>query len=157
MKRSTIAKTFTAIAAFALAIAPSAKANDTKANDKGCTDHMLRGAFAYTSTGSAVAPPVIAGPAVEVGLQTFDGRGGTTVTATLSANGNLVQFNNITGTYTVNSDCTGTFELQVAPDFTLHVFFVIDDGGNGFQAIETEPGLVITRIGRRVFPKEEPF
>ena len=152
MKRSTIAKTFTAITAFALAIAPGAKADE-----RGCTEHILRGAFAYTSTGSAVAPPAIAGPAVEVGRQTFDGKGGTTVTATLSQNGNFVQFNNITGTYTVNSDCTGTFALQLAPNFTLHVFFVIDDGGNGFQAIETEPGLVVTRIGRRQFPKEEPF
>jgi hypothetical protein len=147
MKRSTIAKTLTAITAFALAIAPSAKADD-----KGCTNDLLRGTFAYTSTGSVVAPPAIAGPAAEVGWQTFDGRGGTTVTATLSANGNFMQFNNITGTYTVNSDCTGTFALQLAPNFTLHVFFVIDDGGNGFQAIETEPGLVITRTGRRLFP-----
>lgn len=147
MKRSTIAKTFTAAAAFALAIAPSAKAHD-----RGCTSNMLRGTFAYTSTGTVVAPPAIAGPAAEVGWQTFDGTGGTTITATLSANGNIVQFNDVTGTYTVNPDCTGTFELQVAPDFTLHVSFVIDDGGNGFQAIETEPGLVVTRIGRRVFP-----
>jgi hypothetical protein len=147
MKRSTIAKTFTAIALFALAIAPSAKADD-----KGCTNNTLRGTFAYTSTGSIVAPPVAAGPTVEVGWQAFDGAGGTTVTATLSQNGNLVEFKNVTGTYTVNSDCTGTFALQLAPNFTLHVFFIIDDGGNGFQAIETEPGLVITRIGRRLFP-----
>jgi hypothetical protein len=147
MKRSTIAKTFTAFAAFALAIAPSAKADD-----KGCTNATLRGTYAYTSTGSVVAPPAIAGPAAEVGWQTFNGGGSTTVTATLSSNGNLVQFNNITGTYTVNSDCTGTFALQLAPNFTLHVFFVIDTGGDGFQAIETEPGLVITRVGRRMFP-----
>ena|ERR1051325_6922465 len=147
MKRSTIAKTFTAIAAFALAIAPSAKAQD-----KGCNNNTLRGTYAYTSTGSAVAPPAIAGPAVEVGTQTFNGGGSTTVTAMLSSNGNFVQFNNVTGSYTVNSDCTGTFALQLAPNFTLHVFFVIHDGGDGFQGIETEPGLVITRIGRRVFP-----
>jgi len=147
MKRSTIAKTFTTIAAFALAIASSAKAED-----KGCTNATLRGTYAYTSTGSIVAPPPIAGPAVEVGTQSFNGGGGTTVTATLSQNGNLVQFNNVTGTYTVNSDCTGTFALQLAPNFTLHVYFVIDGGGDGFQGIETEPGLVISRIGRRVFP-----
>jgi hypothetical protein len=147
MKRSTIAKTFTAITAFALAIAPGAKADD-----KGCTNNILQGTFAYTATGSAVAPPQIAGPVAEVGWQTFDGRGGTTFTATLSQNGNIVQFNNVTGTYTVNSDCTGTFALQVAPNFTLHLYFVISDGGNVFQAIETEPGLIITRIGRRLFP-----
>jgi hypothetical protein len=43
--------------------------------------------------------------------------------------------------------------LQVSPiAVTVDVLFVIDDGGNGFQAIETDPGLVITRIGRRLFP-----
>jgi hypothetical protein len=147
MKRTTIAKTFTAIAVFALAIAPTAKAED-----KGCSNNTLRGTYAYTSTGTVVAPPQIAGQAAEVGTQSFNGGGATTVTATLSSNGNFVQFNNVTGTYSVNSDCTGTFALQLAPNFTLHVYFVIVDGGDGFQAIETEPGLVITRIGRRVFP-----
>jgi hypothetical protein len=43
--------------------------------------------------------------------------------------------------------------LQVSPiAVTVDVFFVIDDGGNGFQAIETDAGFVITRIGRRLFP-----
>ena len=147
MKRSTIAKTFTAVAAFALAIAPCAKAED-----KGCTNNTLRGTYAYTGTGTAVAPPQIAGPVAEVGTQTFNGGGSTTVTATLSVNGNFMQLNNITGTYTVSSDCTGTMALQLAPNFTLHLFFVIDSGGDGFQAIETEPGLAITRIGRRILP-----
>ena len=147
MKRSTIAKTLTAITAFALAIAPTAKADD-----KGCSNNTLRGTYAYTSTGSIVAPPAVAGPVLEVGTQTFNGGGSTTVTATLSQNGNLVQFNNVPGTYTVNADCTGTFALQLAPNFTLHVYFVIDGGGEGFQGIETEPGLVVSRIGRRMFP-----
>ena len=34
----------------------------------------------------------------------------------------------------------------------FNVFFVIDDSGNGFQAIETDSGLVITRVGRKLFP-----
>jgi hypothetical protein len=43
--------------------------------------------------------------------------------------------------------------LQVSPiAVTVHVFFAIDDSGNGFQAIETDPGIVITRVGRRLFP-----
>jgi hypothetical protein len=59
----------------------------------------------------------------------------------------------LTGTYTVNPDCTGTLTLQVAPiGVTVHVFFAIDDSGNEFQAIETDSGLAITRIARRQFP-----
>jgi hypothetical protein len=42
--------------------------------------------------------------------------------------------------------------LQVSPTLAVQVFFVIADWGNEFQAIETNPGLVITRIARRMFP-----
>jgi len=149
MKRNTIAKTFTmaAAAALALAISPTAKADD-----KGCSNATLRGTFAYTSTGFITAPPAFAGPFAETGTQTFDGNGGTTAAVTLSQNGNILAVT-VTGAYKVNPDCTGTMTLQVSPiAVTVDVLFVIDDGGNGFQAIETDPGLVITRIGRRLFP-----
>ena len=128
-------------------VAPTAKADD-----KGCSNTSVQGTFAYTSTGAIASPPDIAGPFVEVGTQTFDGKGGTTGAATLSQNGNILPIT-VTGTYTVNSDCTGTATLQVSPiDVTVHVFFVIDDGGNEFQAIETDDGLVITRLGHRLYP-----
>jgi hypothetical protein len=149
MKRNTIAKTFTmaAAATLALAISPTAKADD-----KGCSNATLRGTFAYTSTGFITAPPAFAGPFAETGTQTFDGNGGTTAAVTLSQNGNILAVT-VTGAYKVNPDCTGTMTLQVSPiAVTVDVLFVIDDGGNGFQAIETDPGLVITRIGRRLFP-----
>lgn len=155
MKRSTIAKIFAVagVTALALSLAPTANADD-----KGCSVATLRGTFAYTSTGfitAASAGPV--GPIAEVGTQTFDGNGSTTATATLSANGTMYQLT-ITGTYIMNPDCTGTLKLQatfppssgvgVVP---VDVFFAIDNSGNEFQAIETDPGLVITRIGRKLF------
>jgi hypothetical protein len=149
MKRSNIAKSFAfaAIAALTLAIAPAARAGD-----KGCSNGTLQGTFAYTSTGFITAPPAIAGPFAETGTQVFDGRGGTTAAVTLSLNGNILPVT-ITGTYTVNSDCTGTFTLQVSPiNVTVHVFFAIADGGNEIQAIETDAGLVITRIYHRLYP-----
>jgi hypothetical protein len=151
MKRTFFAKTFafTVGAALALSLAPT-----VKADDKGCSNAILRGTFAYTSTGSIATPPAIAGPFVEVGTQSFDGNGGTTATAMSSQNGNISPLT-VTGTYTVNPDCTGTMTLQVTfpgiPAFPVDVYFVVDDGGDEFQAIETDAGLVITRIGRRLF------
>jgi len=53
----------------------------------------------------------------------------------------------------VKPDCTGTFALQVTfppatGGGTIPVpVFVIDGIGTEFQAIETSPGDVITRIG----------
>ena len=149
MKRSTIAKTLTAAAVIAIALATGPAA---KAADKGCTSSTVLGTYSYTATGFITAPPEFAGPFAEIGSQTFDGRGGTTATATLSQNGNILQVS-VTGAYTVNPDCTGTLTLQVTQiGITVNAFFVIDDAGNGFQAIETEPGLVITRTARRLFP-----
>src|SRR5712675_2112042 len=130
MKRSTIAKTFTiaAVTALALGMAPTAKADN-----KACSNETLKGTFAYTSTGSFTAPPALAGPFAEVGTQTFDGKGATTATATLSQNGNIFQVT-IKGTYTVNPDCTGTLTLDVSPfGVTVHSFFAIADSGNEFQ------------------------
>jgi hypothetical protein len=157
MKRSAIAKTFTiaAVTALALAIAPTAKADD-----KGCSNATLQGTFAFTSTGFITSPPPIAGPFAEVGTQTFDGTGGTTLTATASQNGNIAPLT-LKGTYTVNSDCTGTFSAtgfaNLGPNIppvplTLHVSFVIANNGTEFHGIETDSGLVLTRIARKMFP-----
>jgi hypothetical protein len=49
--------------------------------------------------------------------------------------------------------CTGTIAIlipQIAT--TIHLFFVIDDNGAEFRAIETGPGGVVTRVGRKQFP-----
>jgi len=127
-------------------------ASTARADDKGCTNATVQGTFAYTSGGSITAPPEIAGPFVEVGTQTFDGHGNTTASITASQNGNIIPLT-VVGTYTVNPDCTGTATLQVSPiDVTVHLSFVVADGGNEFQAIETDAGLAITRFGRRLFP-----
>ena len=151
MKYNKIANTLkiAAVAALVLGMAPTTEAQAT-----GCSNAMLRGTFVYTFAGFSANPAM--GPGAELGVQTFDGRGGTTATATLSANGNIYKLT-IKGTYIVNDDCTGTFTLQVSPfGFTNNVFFVIDNGGNGFQFMEVNPNQgsigVVTGVGRRQFP-----
>jgi hypothetical protein len=153
MKRTAIAKTFVIAVATALALGIAPKANA----QRGCSNATLMGTFAYTSTGSTTAAsPAGAGAVAEVGTQTFDGNGGTTGAATLSGNGTIFQLT-FQGTYTLNSDCTGTFTLMVTfpassgiGTVPVDVFFVIDGIGTEFQAIETGTGDVITRIGRRI-------
>jgi len=152
MKRTNFANTLAiAVAtAFALSIAPTAQAAD-----KGCSNATLKGTFAYTNTGFLTAPPPEVGPFAGVGTQTFDGNGRTTATAWISQNGNIVSAT-ITGTYTVNPDCTGTFTLLVSPagipPFTNNAFFVIDGSEAEFRAINTNTGQVVTTVARRQFP-----
>ncbi len=148
MKHSTIAKTlaFAALSAIALILAPAAKAED-----KGCSNATLRGTFAYTVTGSFVAAPAPLGPYAEAGAQTFDGNGVTVATGMSNTNGTAMP-SAATGAYTVNSDCTGTFTLEIAPGITAHYFFVIADGGAEYRAVCLDPVAVITRNGRRLYP-----
>ena len=148
MKRNTIATTLTiaAAATLALAIAPTAKAQGI-----GCSTASLIGTYAYTVTGTGVSAPIL-GPYAEAGMQTFDGKGGTTSAGMASANGNIMPTSS-TGTYTVNPDCTGTFILPIAPGIAAHYFFALAD--SGFQAVCLDPVAVITRSGRRQFPLGE--
>ena len=159
MKRTIIRNMFTVTLTTALAvgIAPTAQAAD-----KGCSNATLTGTFAYINTGfftNAAAPPAQAGPFAGVGVETFDGNGGTTANAWVSINGNIFQLT-IKGTYSVNPDCTGTLTLVpsfVSPPMTLppgQVFFVIDDNGAEFPAIDLVSGEVITTVGRRQFSKD---
>lgn len=148
MKRSNTTKTFAiaAVAALALAIAPRAKAQV----NKGCNNATLQGTFAYTGTGSSVAP-LPPGQYAEVGAQTFDGNGSTTASG-MSNTGGTVAPTNSTGTYTVNSDCTGTFTLPLAPGIAAHYFFVIANNGSEYHAVCLDPVAVVTRIGTRLVP-----
>jgi hypothetical protein len=149
MKHSNTTKTFAmaAVAALALAIAPAAKAQV----NKGCNTATLLGTFGYTVTGSFVAAPAPLGLYAEVGAQTFDGNGNTAVNAMSNTNGTAAASSR-TGTYTVNSDCTGTFSIQIAPGIASHYFFVITSDGSGYQAVCLDPVAVITRVGTRLYP-----
>jgi hypothetical protein len=119
---------------------------------KECSNATLRGSFGYTSTGTLLdsfVPPPFAGPFGEIGRQTFDGKGNTNATATVSSNGNISTVG-VNGTYTVNSDCTGSMTLNI-PDFgaTVHANFVIDDGATELRAIGTDAGVIETRVYKK--------
>ena len=159
MKRTIIRSMFQVTLTIALAVGIALTA---QADDQGCSNATLTGTFAYTNTGfftAAAAPPLQAGPFAGVGVETFDGKGGTTATMWISINGNILEVT-IKGTYSVNTDCTGTLTLVpsiVSPPTTLppgQVFFVIDDNGGEFRAINTISGHVITTVGRRQFSKD---
>jgi hypothetical protein len=67
----------------------------------------------------------------------------------VSQNGNIIPVS-LTGIYKVNPDCTGSFTVQISPvGITGHVFFVIDANGTEFQAIQADPGVVVTGIARK--------
>src|ERR1700704_3644577 len=96
--RSTVAKTFAiaAVAALALGLAPTAKADN-----KGCSNANLKGTFVDNASGFSTSPPTMAGPLGGVVAETFDGKGAMTASGVLSLNGNIVAVT-VKATYSVN-------------------------------------------------------
>ena len=140
-------------AAFGLGLMPRAHAD----GNRQCSNATLQGAFGYTATGTLVPPitPPVAGPFGEVGRQTFDGKGNTAGSATLNANGSSAAIT-VTGTYTVNPDCTGTMTLNVAPiGIVTQSYLVIDNDGKQIRVISTDAGTVETRVYTKQFQGED--
>lgn len=156
MKRNVVPTTFVIVCAsvFVLGILSRTQAGERRV----CSEASLQGSFGFLSTGNLNALPVpLAGPFVEVGRQTFDGKGNTDGTATASANGNLRHFT-LQGTYAVNPDCTGSMTLLVSPlGATVPLDFVITDNGGEFLAITTGAitGNTESRVYRKQFPRSE--
>jgi hypothetical protein len=146
---TTVGKVFTIAAALtlALAIAPA-----VQASDKGCSNYLLRGTYSQIGSGVITAPPDQAGPFANVGTLVFDGSGGLTGTLVVSSNGSSSPATE-TGTYTVNSDCTGTYTVQIAPfGITSQAFFAIDSNGDELEIIVTDPGSVIICVAKKLYP-----
>ena len=150
MKRTIAPTTLVIVFAtvFVLGMLPRAEAGE----HRGCSNASLQGSFGFTNTGTNIAlPPPLAGPIAQIGRQTFDGRGNTHGTATLSANGNIFRVT-VQGTYVVNPDCTGSMTFYISPFGTRATAdFVIDDDGAELRAIVTGPGAVETRVYRKQF------
>ena len=123
-----------------------------------CSNALLKGSFGYTGTGALLAAyvgPTDAGPFAEVGRQTFDGKGHTEASATLSANGDISQVT-VEGTYTVKSDCTGTMTLNIVQfGSTVDLNIVIDEDGNEIRAIVSDANVIESRVYRKQFPSEK--
>ncbi len=100
----------------------------------------LRGTYMSHGSGTIVG----VGPVVAVGLIMYDGKGNLVNPFTLSVNGNISS-NTAIGTYTVNSDCTGTV-TQTGGNFN---FVVAADGSQVFW-IEIDPSTVISGSAQRL-------
>jgi hypothetical protein len=113
MNRTRIAGLSSAAAILALALPNSANAQV----DNGCSTSSLRGTYSFQITGRILTPAAAAGPVSGVALTTFDGKGGLTQIDNVVHNGvvPVEDWRPSTGTYTVNSDCTGTFTFTPMP------------------------------------------
>ena len=127
-------------------ILPNVKAaekNDEERRER-CDVRTLNGGYGLTFQGFGFRGPVPAlvgafTPAAGVGVVNFDGKGGLTLAETTSFGGRIAPLST-TGTYAVNSDCTGSLNAPGAATWD----FVIVHEKRQIMAINTIEGRVAT-------------
>ena len=128
---------FKIVSLFAVALIANA-ATPARAEDAACSLARAAGNWSVSDSGTVVG----VGPRVAVGRFTLDTAGNfLNGVVTSSLNGNIAA-EKASGTYTVNSDCTGTLSIQVTtPDgaelFTATLVTAFDDEMKHLRAIFT--------------------
>ena len=136
MKLRGIAATFMA-GAFLAALAPGAQADP-----KGCSNATLKGTYESLLSGIVNGVPFSA-----LDLVMADGNGNITASGTIVDNGTVIP-TTFTATYTVNSDCTGTFSSSSGT--TENVELLLD--GSEVRIIVTGTALgpaTVTGLAKR--------
>ena len=151
-------KTHTRIAAIVLAsllIGSQAFAQSLSS----CSNALLKGTYGFTLDGQKLAGMGPTGPQVGVALTTFDGMGTLTQIDTVTVNGMVVSdftHSPATGTYSVNSNCTGTFTLNFTDGRPVVVAnFVLSQAGFQIDTVVISAGgqqgiLALRSTGKRV-------
>jgi hypothetical protein len=120
-------------------------------NDYGCSNATLKGEYAFGVTFYTPAPPPSPPPTTVVvnGIKVFDGQGNLTqrdYQGDNLAGPDFAPLGQETGTYQVNSDCTGSMVINLnvpnVPSGTssgvIDIMFVISDGGRHIHEVVSQ-------------------
>jgi hypothetical protein len=126
----------------AAAIALSALSGVAQAegtDDFGCSNATLKGEYAFGVTNLTI-------PQVVAGIKVFDGNGNLTQRDYIgdSSPAEFAPAGQERGTYTVNSDCTGSMTINLnvpgapPPNGVIQILFVISDGGRHIHEVVSQ-------------------
>lgn len=133
--------------------APRAAARDLQgAPAVRCTVQNVAGTYGFLGSGTVLpnSAGFPEGPVATVGIQTFDGQGEWVTNQTLMVNGQVSTGVSLSGTYTVNPDCTFT-QVDTAGNTNAGVF--VHDRQEGFL-METIEGVSVTFTLKRIGKKD---
>ncbi|PYI98824.1 MAG: hypothetical protein DME98_02870 [Verrucomicrobia bacterium] len=121
--------------AAAMAVGTSATAQSAP-DGRACSVHTLHGSYLFATHGWNIVGGVAQPKAIVEGID-FNGDG-TLVSpfATVSINGTILHSSGSLGTYTVNTDCTGTLSFTGGASFDIFV----EQNGKQLWMIQTGPG-----------------
>jgi hypothetical protein len=108
-------------------------------DDFGCSNATLKGEYAFGVTNLTI-------PQVVAGIKVFDGNGNLTQRDYIgdSSPAEFAPAGQERGTYTVNSDCTGSMTINLnvpgapPPNGVIQILFVISDGGRHIHEVVSQ-------------------
>ena len=118
-----------------------------------CDDSTIAGQYAAHGAGS-VGSAAPYSPEMVVSIRHFDGQGKFTGHGRQTIAGTPHQFT-ISGTYTVQTDCTITLTGKTVPapsGAPLHWFGVVTNNGNAIYVIRDDPGATTSTTFNRIAP-----
>ena len=142
----------TGIAALALAGPIATHAGE---NEGRCTLATLNGQYLFNGSGTLFPPAFMltSGTAIgtSAGFHIFNGDGTGTDFVAFSINGTIVVPSSSTPiTYTLNPDCTGTYQVPSAGSAGVHFDIFVAVDGSALSVVGTDPGLASSERDVRV-------
>ena len=129
-----------------------AVASGPRGHSARCSDATLRGTYNFATESTQISGTPPNGAFAYAGFVTYDGRGTDHEVYTISAAGEVSRLVTETGTYHVNSNCTGSETDTAAGVGTQHYDEFISPDGSQFAYIQTDAGIVsagtLTRTGK---------
>jgi hypothetical protein len=104
-----------------------------------CSDASLKGKYGQTISGQLLPGPGVVLPQNGVAMTDFDGNGTFTQTDFVVIDGSPTSsgFESETGTYHVNSDCTGTAIIHYSDGSEIDLALVVVKQGREFRTVVT--------------------
>jgi len=115
-----------------------------------CTNQTIKGTYAFTIHGQILTPN---GALVVDGIAktTFESNGNLAQVDAVAVNGSIPEGWRLGwGTFTLNSDCTGTMTINTADQPPLHLMIVVSHGGDVIRTVVTDPGFAVTSDAERI-------
>lgn len=108
-----------------------------------CTNLGVKGQYGFQATGNFLAGQPI-GPVAYVGAFTLDGIGGISGSESGSLDGQIFSAAALSGSYTINSDCTGAITTTLPHQSSNHYNLVVVNGGQTLMVMQTDANTLVT-------------
>ena len=131
-----------------LAAATISKAQST-GETQACTTATLVGPYGYLLQGNLIEQGSLA-PYADMGSLSADGNGKFSGSGAESLAGTIASGTTITGTYTVNTDCTGSASLTYSNGLgPFHFNLVILNNGQEIRLVQNDSGSIVSGTARQ--------